>query len=122
MNPDAAVSLLEWGSLAPLPDSPLCGLSLRDSTVRALAQRLTAASVLEVLELAQGLSIHASSYVGTLQLGPLKITVRPKLEGAPLLHLLRYAYGLRHLDLFSPVGQPAEPSSFHDLLIHQLAA
>jgi 5-methylcytosine-specific restriction enzyme subunit McrC len=39
-----------------------------------------------------------------------------------LLRLFQYAYGLRHLKLFSLVGYSAEPQTFQDLLIHQLAA
>jgi 5-methylcytosine-specific restriction enzyme subunit McrC len=39
-----------------------------------------------------------------------------------LLRLFQYAYGLRHLKLFSLVGYSTEPQTFQDLLIHQLAA
>ena len=39
-----------------------------------------------------------------------------------MLRLLRYAYGLRDLGLFSGVGYETEPLAFQDLLIHQLLA
>jgi 5-methylcytosine-specific restriction enzyme subunit McrC len=38
------------------------------------------------------------------------------------MNLLRYAYRLRHLDLFDEVGYATSQASFEDLLIHQLAA
>jgi 5-methylcytosine-specific restriction enzyme subunit McrC len=38
------------------------------------------------------------------------------------MNLLRYAYRLRHLDLFAEVGYATSQASFEDLLIHQLAA
>jgi 5-methylcytosine-specific restriction endonuclease McrBC regulatory subunit McrC len=40
----------------------------------------------------------------------------------PLLNLLCYAYGLRHLDLFSLHDQGTQPDTFQDLLCYQLAA
>ncbi|MBX7223492.1 MAG: McrC family protein [Blastocatellia bacterium] len=83
---------------------------------------MTRSGRLEVLELAGGLELRATSYVGRVQLGALTLTIQPKLQGAPLLNLLRYAYGLRHLDLFNPIGFVATEWSFQELLIHQLAA
>ena len=38
------------------------------------------------------------------------------------MNLLRYAYRLRHLDLYDEVRYPTSAASFEDLLIHQLAA
>ena len=50
------------------------------------------------------------------------VTIRPKISGLPLMNLLRYAYRLRHLDLYDEVRYPTSSASFEDLLIHQLAA
>ena len=75
---------------------------------------------MEVLELARGLELRATSYVGRFRLGEIAVTVQPKLPGAPFLNLLRYAYGLRHLSLFSPVIYESEKYTFQDLIIHQL--
>ena len=77
---------------------------------------------LEISELSTGLSISASSYVGTVRLGNIKITIHPKISGSPLLNLLRYAYGMRNLNLFSSVEYGAEAQAFQDLLINQLVA
>jgi 5-methylcytosine-specific restriction enzyme subunit McrC len=47
--------------------------------------------MLEILELREGLSIRASSYVGRITLGDVQLTIRPKIRGLPFLQLLRYA-------------------------------
>jgi 5-methylcytosine-specific restriction enzyme subunit McrC len=39
----------------------------------------------------------------------------------PLLNLLRYAYGLRHLEQYAPVEYTSSKWSFQDLLIYQLS-
>ena len=60
--------------------------------------------------------------MGKIQLGHFSLTIKPKITGAPLLSLLRYAYGLRNLELFSELGYDIDTQSFQDLLIHQLAS
>jgi 5-methylcytosine-specific restriction enzyme subunit McrC len=57
-----------------------------------------------------------------VSLGEVTVTVQPKISGAPLLSLFRYAYCLRHLDLYAAVDFASSPWSFQDLLIQQLAA
>jgi 5-methylcytosine-specific restriction enzyme subunit McrC len=116
------ICLREWEHRNPELDTKLAGLELEDTVARGLARELSAAGKLEVLELAQGMSIRATSYVGRVRLGRLLVTVQPKITGMPLLALLRYAYGLRNLDLFPSTGYDAASSPFQELLIHQLAA
>lgn len=124
-----AVSLLvaEWQTASPDPADPvgreLVGLSLAgDPFARDLADELTRRGMLEVLELASGLRVRTTSYVGRVQLGPLRLTIRPKIPGPALLTLLRYAYGLRDLRLAGIVDVPPGEMIFPDLLIHQLVA
>lgn len=112
----------EWRSYTPECVPLLAGRTLHDDTVRRLAAGLAASERLKVLELRDGLHIETTSYVGTLRLGDLHITIQPKLKGLPLLNLLRYAYGLRDLKLFEALPQGVVGTAFHDLLIHQLAA
>jgi len=119
---EVVVCLSEWDERTPDPGTPLAGMAFEDAAVRELARRLSASRKLEVLELAQGVAIHSTSFVGRVRLGRLRITVQPKITGLPLLTLLRYAYGLRHLDLFPDTGYDVVTPSFQDLLIHQLAA
>lgn len=118
-----AVSLREWETRGPEPGSPLAHRSLAAYPAgRRLAEELTRTGRMEVLELARGLELRATSFVGRFSLGELAVTVQPKIPGAPLLNLFRYAYGLRHLDLYGAVDFASSPWSFQDLLIQQLAA
>lgn len=118
-----AVALTEWAECTPDLEKGLAGLSLGDDhAARATAVKLAESTMLEIDELARGIRVRSTSYVGSVQLGRLQVTVRPKLEGAPLLNLVRYAYGLRNLKLFSESAYATTAGTFQDLLIHQLAA
>jgi len=112
----------EWHTYTPEDTPMLAGRGLRDDSVRNLARELAAPGRLKVLELRGGLQVETTSYVGTVQLGDLHLTIQPKLQGLPLVNLLRYAYGLRNLKLFDTLPQGVAGTAFHDLLIHQLAA
>ena len=117
------VTLTEWETRAPSKGSPLEGLVLAGyPAAQRLAEKLTRDGRIEILEMARGLELRASSYVGRFALGELLITIKPKIMGVPLMNLLRYAYRLRHLELFDEVGYATSQASFEDLLIHQLAA
>ncbi len=123
------VSLItaEWQTVSPDPADPvgrkLVGVSLTGNpSARDLADELTRRGMLEVLELASGLRVRTTSFVGRVQLGPLQVTIRPKLPGPVLLTLLRYAYSLRNLRLVGTVDLHPGEITFPDLLIHQLVA
>lgn len=117
------VNLTEWETRQPAKGSPLAGPVLANHpAAQHLAETLTRDGRIEILELARGLELRASSFVGRFTLGDLLITIRPKISGVPLMNLLRYAYRLRHLQLFDEVGYATSQASFEDLLIHQLAA
>jgi 5-methylcytosine-specific restriction enzyme subunit McrC len=116
------VSLQEWQTLRPEPGGPLAGFGLDDTASRDLAEKLSAAGQIEILELSRGLELRATSFVGRFQLGDLTVTIQPKLPGAPLINLLRYAYGLRNLHLFEPSAYAMQKWTFQDLLVQQLAA
>jgi 5-methylcytosine-specific restriction enzyme subunit McrC len=116
------VTIKEWETISPESDSRLAGLNLGDQTTRKIAEKLTNSGKLKILELRQGLSIEATSYVGSLKLGRLRLTILPKLADKPdtFLALLRYAYGWRRLTRFSPVAHGLATRTFQDLLIFQL--
>ena len=123
MTGQTSVRLTEWQSVYPEPGTELANVFLDDvAELRALVKRITRSGMLEITELKEGLFLRSSSHVGRVKLGNLQITITPKIKGKSLLRLLRYAYGLRHLDLYSGVGYEAEPEAFQELLIHQLAA
>ena len=112
----------EWRTYTPEVAPTLAGRDLGDATARRLAADLAVAGRLKVLELRDGLQVETTSYVGRVRLGNLQLTIQPKLQGLPLINLLRYAYGLRDLKLFEALPQGVTGVAFHDLLIHQLAA
>ena len=112
----------EWRTYTPESVPTLAGRDLGDATARRLAADLAVAGRLKVLELRDGLQVETTSYVGTVRLGKLQLSIQPKLQGLPLINLLRYAYGLRDLKLFEALPQGVTGVAFHDLLIHQLAA
>ncbi len=117
------VSLREWETARPDERSLLVEQSLAEFPAgRRLAEELSKTGRIEVLELARGLELRASSFVGRVSLGEITVTIRPKITGGPLLNLFRYAYGLRNLDLYGAVDFASSSWSFQDLLIHQLAA
>lgn len=113
--------LAEWQTIIPEPGSPTKGLQLgSESSVRDLARQLTEQGALEVLELRDGLSVRSTSFVGRIRLGLVEITVIPKLPTGSLLRLLRYAYGLRDLHLFTKTTQATQEIGLQDLLVWQL--
>jgi 5-methylcytosine-specific restriction enzyme subunit McrC len=116
------VTIKEWENRDPESDRRLAGMDLGDQAARKIAENLTKSGKIEILELRQGIAIKAKSYVGSLRIGQLRLIIRPKLAEKPLLNLLRYAYGLRRLTLFSPVAHSYAPRTFQDLLIYQLEA
>ena len=118
---EISIELFEWESKLPEPGTILEGISLgSDKSVREIAEMLSHSGRLEILELSNGLSIKAYSYVGVIKLGNIRITIHPKISGSPLLNLLRYAYSMRNLNLFPPLDYGTEAQSFQDLLINQL--
>ena len=60
--------------------------------------------------------------MGSIELGEIKIIIRPKITGAPFLRLLRYAYGFRDLKLFESTTFSNATGSFQDLIIYQFVS
>ncbi len=123
-TPRLAIQLKEWECIAPEGrGTQLAGVFLTgDAEVKHTARALSTSGKLRVSELREGLSIEASSYVGRITLGDIQITIHPKITGMPLLRLLRYAYGLRNLEIFDEAEYSSEELAFQELLLHQLVA
>jgi 5-methylcytosine-specific restriction enzyme subunit McrC len=116
------INLVEWQTLRPSEIGFLKGLAPTfDKRAAQIADELASSDKLEILQLRSGVEIRATSWVGRVTLGDLTITVRPKIEGAPLLNLLRYAYSLRDLETFTPTGYKTATEAFQDLIVEQLA-
>jgi 5-methylcytosine-specific restriction enzyme subunit McrC len=117
------VNLTEWETRGPTRNGPLAGPVLAGyPSARRIAETLTRDGRVEILELARGLELRATSYVGRFALGNLLITINRKISGVPLMNLLRYAYRLRNLHLLDEVDHTVSKAGFEDLLIQQLAA
>ena len=114
------MELTEWGQLGP-NRIPACGALLGDdSHARRLAEDLCGR--LEIREGYDGIEIAATSFVGWVDVGPLRIAIRPKLPAMPLARLLRYAYRLRDVSAIEETGSPTTTrNGLHDLLIELLA-
>jgi 5-methylcytosine-specific restriction enzyme subunit McrC len=116
------INLTEWTSADPDQRPELRGRDLGNAAARRVAAMLDQSGRLTVLELASGLHIEATSFVGSVAVGPLRIAIQPKIPGDDLLTLLRYAFGLRKLDLHQPHEQRTAPRGFLDIILLQLAA
>src|SRR6266480_7471912 len=123
-TPRVSIHVKEWQRITPgEPGTQLSGLFLEDDAeIKNVVRTLSTSGILGISELREGLSIETSSYVGRITLGNIQITVHPKITGMPLLRLLRYAYGLRNLDIFAGVEYAGEDQAFQELLINQLVA
>ena len=115
------IELREWESRSPDKGSDLEGLYLTvDAPVAELVESLKQTGKIEILPLRSGLHLKAFSYVGTIRLGNVTITIHPKISGQLLMGLIKYAYGIRNLALYSPFESGVETRTFQDLLVYQL--
>lgn len=112
------VRLREWETTSP-DRADLRGVFL-DDAARQTAYRLADKGVVEISELRTGLRVQAFAHVGRIQLGDLTVTIEPKLAAGELFELLRYAYGLRNLTLFSGAGYAERGQLLQDLVAAQL--
>ena len=121
MSPPVNLRLQEWSKASPDDEPALRGRALPPE-LRGTCDALARAGKVSVLELSRGLRIATTSWVGRLRLGDLTLTIEPKLAGMPLSVLLRYAYGLRDLQLHERAVHVAAACGLQDLLVRQLVA
>jgi 5-methylcytosine-specific restriction enzyme subunit McrC len=115
------VELSEWDYVGPSRDARLKGLDFGDDLqFHQLAETLRGR--LDIRQGYGGLEISSTSFVGRVDLGPLRIAIKPKLPAMPLTRLLRYAYGLRDVTVIEETQSPTTRHGFHELLISLLAA
>lgn len=119
----AGVSIAEWSAAGPETHKELQGLDFGDDDrTRALAEQLTISGRLDVQELTRGLRVRSTSFVGSVLLGSVRVTIIPKIDRLPLFRLLKYAYGFRNLTLYDQTHFETSDFPFQDLLLHQLEA
>jgi 5-methylcytosine-specific restriction enzyme subunit McrC len=115
------IHLREWQAVDPASEPALRGVSFEaDERARMLARALSESNRLEITELRSGLRLESRAFVGTVRVGPVTVVIQPKIDDSHLTTLLRYAYGLGDLALFSPVAVATRPMGFQDLFVHQL--
>ena len=120
-TPSFVVELTEWNKVGPAQDVRLRGCSLAgDMESRRLAETLR--DRVDIREGYDGLEITSTSFVGRVDVGPLRIAIGPKLAAMPLARLLRYAYGLRDVTAVEETRSPTTRHGLHDLLVALLAA
>jgi 5-methylcytosine-specific restriction enzyme subunit McrC len=117
----SSIVVKEWDRVGPATCPLLKGTSLRDDLA---AQRLADSlrSRVDIREGYGGLELATTSFVGHIDVGPLRIAIHPKLPAIPLTTLLRYAYGLRDVGILDETRTPTTHLGLHDLLITLLAA
>ena len=104
----------EWQSKC-FPD-----LELETKEQRELARLLTDNDIVNIMELKDGLSITANSFVGSVSLGSIHLNIMPKIQGTDLLTLMNYAYGLKDLTIIRQADFSLQSFTFADILIYQL--
>src|SRR5262245_20306555 len=115
--------MMEWERRGPDNCTDLAGRFLDTSpATRRLVNHLVESRLLCLTELRRGLEVTAFSHVGRVRVGDLHVTVLPKIRGTSLLGLVRYAYGLRRLNLLQDSTHLVDDFGFEDLLICQLNA
>jgi 5-methylcytosine-specific restriction enzyme subunit McrC len=121
-----SVHLSEWDRLMPGSEGPsrlLRGLTLgTDSRVRTLAAELGRAGVVTVTELRDGLGIETESFIGRVAIGPLELTIAPKIAWGSWLTLIGYALRLRGLVRTERLGLQVEAAALQDLIVLELVA
>jgi hypothetical protein len=82
------IYLHEWQSITPDRDSPTRGVFLpQDPLAQSLAAKLSHEDVLIIQEFRAGLYLKATSFVGFITIGNLRIVIEPKLKGMQLMQL-----------------------------------
>ena len=118
------ITLKEWQRCGPTDaeqGSLLSGLYLGvDPAVRGMADRMARIGALTITEVREGLHIAAGSFVGRLAVGPLDVTIVPKIAWDRWLTIFGYALGLGHLDRSERSAMPLGPSSLRDILLQEL--
>jgi 5-methylcytosine-specific restriction enzyme subunit McrC len=112
------VELCEWETVhASSPSHPnaLTGLYLDDPSVQADIARIDLRDRLRVVDGRHGLSIISRQHVGVVRLGPLHISIRPKMAVSRLWAVVTYALGLDAIPRSAPVSLDLS-GDFTDLL------
>ncbi|VWX60062.1 conserved hypothetical protein [Burkholderiales bacterium 8X] len=115
IRPLTVIRLSEWTTLSPKNEPQLKGQAIPEGRARQLVDQLQGR--VDIRPSFEGLEISSSSYVGRVDVGPLRILIEPKLDAMPLTRLLRYAYGLSDLEVHEETRANTGHGGIVDLLI-----
>ena len=119
--PRPTITLTEWETRGPTDCGDLAGQYLDQSpATKKLASELKRLRILEARELRDGLELSAFAHVGRVELGNVTVAVLPKIPGASLLKLVRYAHGFRRVPLPDDSLHLTDFHGIDELLISQL--
>jgi 5-methylcytosine-specific restriction enzyme subunit McrC len=120
-SPQISIRLNEWETRSHKDCGDLAGHFLDESPkTQQLIGLLEEKRILRVRELRDGLELRAFAHVGRVEIGNLTVTVLPKIPGASLLKLVRYAHGLRRVPLHEDATHHVGFQGIDELLISQL--
>jgi len=117
------IPLQEWQKVTPDSCPLIAEVFLdRNPVIRRQIASLNQSSRIEILELVDGLQIRTFQHVGNVRIGPISISIQPKIDGVRFLSLLRYAFGWRKIEFFDPSVLNLEEKGFQEILVFQLLA
>jgi 5-methylcytosine-specific restriction enzyme subunit McrC len=110
-----AITCSEWTAIDPVKDPRLEGatLSLVDS---GTAGQLSQSGVMHVSESRHGLTLETFSFIGRVVLGPLEVTIVPKIAWRRWLNLFGYAFRLRDVVRSETSDLDVSQASLQDLI------
>ena len=115
------LQLYEWSTAGPETHAQLGGVSLgEDAATRELVRRLAEQGVIVLTELRAGLRVETGSYVGRIAVGPLNISVLPKVAWRRWIGLFSFGLRLRSLVRTEDLAVRISPSALHDLVVLEL--
>jgi len=112
------IRLAEWTKLSPETEPALKGLSVPPGAPQTVARSLR--DRVDIRPTFDGLEVSSTSFVGRIDVGPLRLVIEPKLEALSLTRLMRYAYGVRDLDVLEPTRADTGKAGIVDLLVSLL--
>jgi 5-methylcytosine-specific restriction enzyme subunit McrC len=114
--------MTEWQTATPDTVEELRELRVPDNReIAAALKRINEREMVSIRELRSGLEIRTTSYVGSLTLGTLHLSIRPKVRTESFAVLVGYALGLPLIELLPEHIARLTAPAFQDLLVARLA-
>jgi 5-methylcytosine-specific restriction enzyme subunit McrC len=116
-----SITLSEWSAASPYSHPALRNLSFGDDDhTRLLCIELSRQGVVDVTELRHGMAVETKSFVGRVSLGPLELSIVPKLSAAHWSGMFSFALRLRNVVRTKDVVARLASTSLHDIVILEL--